>query len=243
MRGLNGLRTLVTGAGGGIGRRVVDRLLAEGSVVAVADLEPPAIPGAAFSAGADVTDAAAVETMVRDAGDALGGVQALVATAGIQATGPTHQIEPELFRRVIDVNVMGTFHVVRAVLPQMMSLGGGRIVTFGSTAAVVAAPQLAAYAAAKGAVLQFTRSVAAEYARLGIRANCLCPGGTATPMLADIEARRAGADGADNFRERHPVGRYADPEEIAAAAAFLLSDDASFVLGSAFMVDGGFTCV
>lgn len=240
MRGLSGLRTLVTGANGGIGSQVAERLIAEGAVVGVTDINVPATEGAVFRAGADVTDADAMAAVVGDAEDVLGGIQALVATAGVQATAPTHEMAPDLFQYVIDVNVMGTFHVVRAVLPKMISRTGGRIVTFGSTAAVVAAPELAAYAAAKGAVLQFTRSVAAEYARRGVRANCICPGGTMTPMMAEIDASRTAPD---HFRERHPIGRYASPEEIAAAAVFLLSDDASFVLGSAFMADGGFTCV
>src|SRR5699024_4804012 len=112
------------------------------------------------------------------------------------------------------------------------------IVTFGSTAAVGAAPELASYAAAKGAVLQFTRSVAAEYGARGVRANCLCPGGTMTPMMREIDASRVGHD---HFLERHPIGRYAEPTEIAAGVAYLLSDDASFVLGSATMVDGGYS--
>jgi NAD(P)-dependent dehydrogenase (short-subunit alcohol dehydrogenase family) len=239
MRGLMGLRVLVTGAAGGIGRRVVQRLVDEGSEVAVTDLQAPDIAEARYSAGADVTDPSAIAKVVSGAEEALGSLDAVVAAAGVQATGPTHEMAPEVFRRVVDVNVLGTFHTLRACLPGMLQRGSGRLVTFGSTAAVVGAPGLSAYAAAKGAVLQLTRSVAAEYARRGVRANCICPGGTATPLLAEIDASRDG----DEFRERHPIGRYADPDEIAAATAFLLSEDASFVLGAAFIVDGGFTCV
>ena len=239
MRGIYGKRVLVTGSSGGIGRSIVDRLKAEGAVVAGADIAAPAGSDLGVAVTADVTDEDSIATAVAAVRDALGGVDALVAAAGIEVSGPTHELSAEDFRRVLEVSVMGTFLATRAVLPEMLEAGRGVIVTFGSTAAVVAAPGLAAYAAAKGAVLQFTRSVAAEYARRGIRANCICPGGTATPMLAAIDRERSTPD---HFRERHPIGRYAQPEEIAAAVTFLLSEDASFVLGSALMVDGGYTC-
>ena len=240
MRRLEGRRVLVTGASGGIGRAVVDRLRAEGAVVAGVDLVLPDGLQLDFAARADVCDEASVAAVVEATVASLGGLDTLVAAAGIEVSGPTHEVPASEFRRVLEVNVMGTVLLLRAVIPRMLHEGEGRIVTFGSTAAVVAAPELAAYAAAKGAVLQLTRSVAAEYAERGIRANCICPGGTRTPMLAAIDRERSASD---RFLERHPIGRYAEPAEIAAAVAFLVSEDASFVVGSALMVDGGYTCM
>ena len=142
--------------------------------------------------------------------------------------------------KVLAVSVRGTFLCLRAALPGFVEQGHGRVVTFGSTAALVGAPGLTAYSAAKAAVLNITRSVAAEYARSGIRANCLCPGATDTPLLRRLQADRPDPEA---FARAHPIGRYADPSEIAAAAAYLLSDDASFFVGSAVVADGGFTAV
>lgn len=238
MRGLRGRKTLVTGAAGGIGGAVVDRLLAEGAIVAATDLVAPEVVGTAWAGAADVTDEADVQRLIGEVTLALGGVDAVVAVAGIHATGPTHELSLETFCRVVDVSLVGTFLVTRALLPQMLERGSGHIVTFGSTASVCAAPELAAYAAAKGAVLQYTRSIAVEYARRGIRANCLCPGGTLTPLLRTLNAERTEPD---HFADRHPIGRYAEPAEIASVVSFLLSDDASFVLGAALMADGGFS--
>jgi NAD(P)-dependent dehydrogenase (short-subunit alcohol dehydrogenase family) len=238
VRGLSGRRTLVTGAAGGIGAAVVERLLADGALVAATDLATPEANGSSWVGAADVTNEADVQRLTAEVTAALGGVDAVVAVAGIHATGPTHELSLETFRKVVDVSLVGTFLVTKAVIPQMLERGEGRIVTFGSTASVCAAPELAAYAAAKGAVLQYTRSIAVEYARRGIRANCLCPGGTLTPLLRTLNAERTEPD---HFAEKHPIGRYAQPAEIASVVSFLLSDDASFVLGATLMADGGFS--
>ncbi|MCD4853425.1 SDR family oxidoreductase [Arthrobacter sp. AK01] len=239
MKGLNGRRVLITGAAGGIGAAVAQRLAAEGAIVAGADLVKPELNKTlAFAGAMDVCNASDTARLVSEVNETLGGIDAVVAVAGIQASGPTHELSEDVFRKVLDVNVLGTFLTTRAVIPQMLEQGYGTILTFGSTAAVCGAPELAAYAAAKGAILQYTRSIAVEYASRGIRANCICPGGTMTPLLRQLNAERSEPD---HFAAKHPIGRYAEPDEIAAAATFLLSDDASFVLGSAMLVDGGFS--
>ncbi len=238
MRGIDGLRVLVTGAAGGIGAACVERLVADGARVAAADLRPPEPTVAELSLAADVTEADACERLVVEAAAGLGGLDALLLAAGIHWNGPTHEMPPDAFRAVLETSVLGTFLVCRAALPGFVEQGAGRIVTLGSTASLGGAPALAAYSAAKGAVLNLTRSIAVEYARAGVRANCLCPGSTDTPLLRRLMAER---DRPDAFRDKHPIGRFAEPEEIAATAAFLLSDEASFFVGSTVVVDGGFT--
>lgn len=239
MKGITGLRLIVTGASGGIGQALVRRLAEEGARPAALDVVALPQPGLVFARQVDVVDEIALGQAVDEARRALGGIDGLVALAGIQATSPTHEIPLATFRHVVDVSLVGTFLSVKAVLPAMLEQGAGRIVTIGSTAAVCAAPDLAAYAAAKGGVLAFTRAIAVEYGRRGIRANCLCPGGTRTPLLDAIDQSRLGED---HFRSGHPIGRYATPEEIASTCCFLLSDDASFVLGATVMADGGYSC-
>jgi NAD(P)-dependent dehydrogenase (short-subunit alcohol dehydrogenase family) len=238
MRGLAGQRILVTGAAGGIGLACVDRLAAEGAHVAAADLAEPTDVPAVATLAADVTIPAEAARLVADAADALGGLDGLVLAAGIHWSGPTHEMAPEAFAKVLDVSVTGTFLCCRAALPRFVAQGGGRIVTLGSTASLGGAPGLAAYSAAKGAVLNLTKSIAVEYAGAGVRANCLCPGSTNTPLMRRLMAER---DNADAFLAKHPIGRFAEPEEIAAAAAFLMSGEASFFVGSTVVVDGGFT--
>ena len=239
MRGLESLRVLVTGAAGGIGAAVTQRLVAEGARVAAADLQAPGGVAEA-SVGGDVTDEDDAARVVEEAHAALGGLDGLVLTAGIHYVGPTHEMTAADFDRVLAVSARGTFLCLRAALPGMLQQRSGRIVTYGSTAALVGAPGLTAYAAAKGAVLQITRSVAAEYASQGIRVNCLCPGATDTPLLRRLMADRPDPE---HFAQAHPIGRFADADEIAAATAFLLSDDASYFIGSAVVCDGGFTAV
>lgn len=255
---LSGRRALVTGGGSGIGRAVADRLADEGARVGVVDIREGAAQevasalvdrgATAFSASADVGSESAVAAATDEIVSALGGLDVLVACAGLAFPGATHTTPLEAWETMLRVNLTGTFLAVKHALPHMIDAGGGAIVTIGSVASLVAAGQSSAYDASKGGVLQFTRAVAVEYVDQGIRANCVCPGLVTTDLGANTRAiteqatvsgsRRAGADRLDI-----PMSRSSDPSEIAAAVAFLCSDDASFITGAALPVDGGLTAI
>lgn len=245
---LQGKVALVTGGGSGIGRAVAVRFADEGAAVVVGDVSEPSAKavaaeivkqgGRAFGLKADVTDPRQVDAMVGAARRDFGRVNVLVTCAGVLEFGTVADTDLEKWNRVIGVNLTGTFLAARAVIPAMSEAGGGAIVTFSSsTGAHDAAPGTAAYVASKGGVAMLTKCIALDHAKSGIRANAIAPGPTATPMLQSVMT----PEELQGFGRAMPIGRLARPEEIAEAAVFLASDEASYVTGAVFAIDGGQT--
>jgi len=242
-------RAIVTGAGSGIGRSTAMRLAAEGARVACLDVkahddtaaEIVDAGGHAWGYECDVTDAQAVQRAVDLAFSELGGLDVVCNVAGIGQFYRTETLDPAVFDRIIAVNLRGTFLVCRFALPHMLEAGGGVIVNTTSVSGIVGNPWNAAYAASKGGVLMLTKALAAEYKHRGIRVNGVAPGMVATDLSAgfsDFFAREQ--IDMSEFGRGQPV-RAAEPEEIAAAFAFIASADAGYMSGAIMVLDAGST--
>lgn len=228
---------LVTGADSGIGAACVARFADEGATVAGIDLDEPQTVDRGWVA--DVRDEAQVQAAVDEAASFYGRIDGLVNAAGVSGFGGVHEVEEAEWDRVVDINLKGTYLVSRHVFRHMLEAGSGSVVNLSSIEGVVGFPSQAAYNASKGGVLLLTKNMAADGGRRGVRVNCLCPGLIETPMTAVLEDPAFGQL-KQRFVDHHLLGRPGRPEEVAAAALFLLSDDASFVTAHALAVDGGF---
>ena len=247
---LKGKVAIITGAASGIGRASALLFAEEGARVLAADIDAGGLGETlallrrndpeAESLEVDVTKAEDVRRMIDTARQRLGGLDILFNNAGISGEfAPIGECTEENWDRTLAVNLKGVFLGIKYAAPVMAAQGGGVIVNTASVAGIVGVPNLAAYAASKGGVIQLTRSAALEYATQGVRVNCICPGMIDTPLTArlipDDETRRKAA------AHTQPLPRVGAPEDIARAALYLASDDASFATGTALVVDGAYT--
>jgi 2-hydroxycyclohexanecarboxyl-CoA dehydrogenase len=226
---------VVTGGDSGIGRAVAERLRADGYHVATIDLNPSDDD---FAHTADVTDRAQVEQALSAIRAQLGPVTILVNAAGLDGFKRFTDITFDEWRKVIDVNLNGVFHCTQAVLPDMIDAGWGRIVNISSSSTHSGTPYMSHYVAAKSAVNGLTKSLALEYGPAGITVNAVPPGFIDTPMLRTAEARGMIRDVQATI-DATPVRRIGKPEDIAAACAFLISDEAGYITGQILGVNGG----
>ena len=238
---------VITGGAGGIGRATAERLASEGATVVVVDLDADAGKALAAELGglfvaADVTSPADNERVYAQTHDAYGRIDVAFHNAGISPPDDDSILDTglEAWRRVQDVNLTSVYLGCKAVLPYMLAQGRGSIVNTASFVATMgAATSQISYTASKGGVLAMTRELGVQFARQGVRVNALSPGPVATPLLMELFANDP--ERAARRLVHVPLGRFAEPSEIAAAVAFLASDDASFITASNFLVDGGLT--
>jgi NAD(P)-dependent dehydrogenase (short-subunit alcohol dehydrogenase family) len=242
---LDGRVAVITGAGSGIGLASARRLAAEGAKVVCADVDPEAGEKAAAETDGlfvqvDVTDEAAVEALFQTAVDTYGSVDIAFNNAGISPPDDDSILVTGLdaWRRVQEVNLTSVYLCCKHAIPHMQRQGKGSIINTASFVAVMgAATSQISYSASKGGVLAMSRELGVEFARQGIRVNALCPGPVNTPLLRELFAKDP--ERAARRLVHIPLGRFAEPEEIAAAVAFLASDDSSFMTANTFLVDGG----
>jgi NAD(P)-dependent dehydrogenase (short-subunit alcohol dehydrogenase family) len=235
-----GQTVIVTGAGSGIGQQIASKFLERGATVVAADLNTEGAPKGSHQVTTDVSDASAVQALIETTIRLTGRIDILCNNAGLSSvTGPI-ECTPEEWDRVFAVNTKSVFLGTKYALPFMLAQGAGVIVNTASAAGLIGLPDRAAYCASKGAVISFTRQVAVQYASQGIRCNCICPGTVDSPW---VERLLEGSDNPQALRTeliaRQPMGRLGVPSEIADAVLYLSSPAASFITGTALVIDGG----
>jgi NAD(P)-dependent dehydrogenase (short-subunit alcohol dehydrogenase family) len=246
---LESKRAVVTGAGAGIGRAIALRLASEGARVALADVDEEAarkvaseIDGETLVRRTDVTRAEEVEALVASAVEAWGGLDVMVNNAGVGVAATVVSTTKEDYERVMDVCVRGTLLGMKYAIPAIRDSGGGSVINMSSVAALVGITDRAVYSAAKGAILSMTRAAAIDHVGEGVRVSCIAPGTVDTPWIDRITSGYDDpAEARANMQARQPHSRFVTPEEIAAMAAYLASDEAASCIGACMIVDGGVT--
>ncbi len=250
---LEGKVALITGGGTGIGSAITERFVKEGMKVCITGRRQPVLDqmarslpaGMVTTCAGDVTNFKDTQRMV-DAAIAFGGkIDVLVNNAAIDPGGSVVDIDPELWRQVIDINLTGPFLVMKAVIPQMIKAGGGSIINIASLGGMRCLPGMPAYCSSKAGLIMLSQQVALDYGRAKIRCNVVCPGGTRTEMLENALAPLAKSLGTDvdgvfaRIASNVPLHRVAAADEMSGICVYLASDDSSFMTGSALLVDGG----
>ena len=246
---LQGKTAIITGAGAGIGAATATLFSREGANIVAVDLDAASLRSVALACGdrcvpvqADVSQRADVERALHATLEKFGRVDILFNNAGVVHPGKVDAIDETTWDRAMAINVKSMYLFSRAVVSEFKKQGGGVILNTASATALRAVPDRACYTATKAAVVGLTKSMALDYVKDNIRVNCLCPGTVETPSLQQrLAALPDPAEARKNFIARQPMGRFGTAEEIAAAALYLVSDDAAFVTGVAFAIDGGLT--
>jgi NAD(P)-dependent dehydrogenase (short-subunit alcohol dehydrogenase family) len=243
---------VITGAGSGIGRAMALLFAREGAKIVAGDVNGAAAAetadlvraqgGQATSSAVDVTNPEQVQALFKVALNEFGKLDILCNNAGIGSTTNVVDCDPDEWDRVMTVNAKGVFLGCKYAVPIMLEQGGGCIINTASVAGMIGIPERAVYCASKGAVIALTKQVAVEYVEKGIRCNCVCPGTVDSPWVGRLLQGAADPTQARSALEaRQPMGRLGKPEEVAAAALYLASDDAAFVTGNTMVLDGGWT--